>query len=149
MSDLNHLRWLRVLQPSIIPKYLIEQIKHRDFDVEKFYKFQEGICLYANGTPNPANLLYALLDPENVVKGMAWMTINELTDELFVCNYSVDRDYWFQGKAVEKLTHHVKDILNKLQLKRAIWANRYPKHSERNGFKRCRDVLMMYEPEEE
>lgn len=152
-KDLDELRWVRVLSPVHIPKYLVEQIKDRDFTVEDFYKFQEINCLIDDDkggkTINPFHHLYVLVDEENIVKGLLWFVVDSLTKCIFIHNYSVDKEYWHGGKAFERLSNHMKEILKKLKFKKIYLLNSYPKLCERYGFKRNRQVLMEYQLEEE
>ena len=148
----ENLRWVRVFSPDVIPKYLIDQIKHKDFTTEDFYKNQKANCLVDTDkgpTLNPFNHLYALADKENIVKGFLWFVIDPMSLNLLINNYSVDKDYWNTGHAVKFLTEHIKEIQKRLKLKKVYWCTRYPKHSERYGFKRSKDILMEYVGEED
>lgn len=145
---MNDLRWVRVFTPCHIPKYLVEQIKHKDFTVDDFYKFQEINCLIKTEKGeilNPLFHLYVLVNKENITKGFLWFVIDALTKDLIVQNYSVDKEYW-GGEAVEKLASHVKEICKKGNLKKIYWVTRYPLHSMRHGFSRSKNILMEYDP---
>lgn len=146
-KKVDELRWVRAFSPDVVPKYLVEQIRHREFSVEDFYKFQELNCQIQskNGpTFSPFNHLYVLANEENEVKGLLWFVIDPLTKALMVNNFSVDKEYWNGGGAMSKVTDHLKQILKQLKLEKAYWATNYPKHSERHGFKRSKSVLMEY-----
>lgn len=144
---LDELRWVRLFSPIHIPKYLIEQIRDRDYTVEDFLKYQEINCLTydKNGpTLNPFSHLYALVDPDNQVKGFLWFVIDALSKDLIIHTFSMDKEYWHQGESVKRLSDHIKEVMKKLKIKKAYWLTNYPKHSERYGFKRSRSVLMEY-----
>jgi hypothetical protein len=146
-NDIDSLRWVRIFTPVHIPKYLIEQIKHRDWTVDDYIKFHEINCLKSTGsTPelNPFSHLYVLVDSENITKGFLWFTVEPLTRDLVIQNYSIDREYWSKGKAVGKLAAHVKFIRRKADLKKIYWVTQYPKHSEKHGFKQSKSILMEY-----
>jgi len=146
-KKLDKLRWVRIFSPVHIPKYLVEQVRDRDYSVEEFFKYQELNCLIAdNGgyTLNPFNHLYVLVDDQNIVKGFLWFVIDSLTKDMVINTFSMDKSYWGEGKAVKMLSEHVKEILKKLKLKKVYWITNYPKHSERHGFKRSKSVLMEF-----
>jgi hypothetical protein len=146
----DKLRWVRLLSPSIIPKYLVEQLKHREFSVENFYKYNEQNCSFPSKDGikvNPLNHIYGLLDENNVVVGFLWFVVDEFCGHIFIHNFSIDNKYWHLGKAVEIAADHVKDIMKTAKIKKAYWLTRYPKHSERYGFKRSKDILMEYKEE--
>lgn len=145
------LRWVRAISPDIIPKYLVEQIKHREFTVEDFYKFQKMNCMLQGKEGmniNPLNHLYAVVDEENLVKGFLWFSVDPLGKNIFINNFSMDQEYWFGGKSVKMATEKVKELMKSGKIKKSYWLTRYPKHSERYGFKRAKDILMQYEEEE-
>lgn len=148
MKNSDDLRWVRVFSPIHIPKYLVEQVRDRDYTVPDFYKYQELNCLIDGKdgpTLNPFNHLYVLVDEGNIVKGFLWFVVDPLSKDIIINTFSMDKEYWCSGKAVKKLSDHVKEILKKLKLKKVYWITNYPKHSERHGFKRSRSVLMEYQ----
>lgn len=142
-NDIKNLRWVRIINPDLIPRYLVDQVKDKEFTVDDFYKYQNLICM-DDGKINPFNHLYALTDKENFIKGMLWFTVDPLTKNVLINTYSIDKEYWYNGKAVEYLFDHMCNILEKFDLKKIYWANRYPKHAERYGFKKSKSVLMEY-----
>lgn len=147
VKNMDDLRWVRIFTPLHIPKYLVEQIKHRDWSVEDFYKYQQTNCLIedeAGPSLNPFYHLYVLVNEENVTKGFLWFTVEPLTKDIHIQNYSVDKEYWGKGRAVEKLSNHIKFIRKKANLNKVYWITNYPKHSEKHGFKRSKSVLMEY-----
>lgn len=151
-DPLKELKWVRAFSPDIIPKYLVEQIKHRDYEIDDFYKYHSVNCLVEDNNIqklNPFNHLYVLIDEEKKVKGMLWFVIDPLTKDIIINNYSIDPEYWFKGKAVKKLVDFMKEMLNKLNLTKIYWMTNYPKHSERYGFKPSKCVLMEYKEEKD
>lgn len=54
-----------------------------------------------------------------------------------------------KGIAVKKLSEFIKEIRRKGKLNKIFWITNYPRHSERNGFKRSKNVLMEYNEEKE
>lgn len=151
-KDTCNLKWVRVFSPVHIPKYLVEQVKDRDYSIEDFYKYQEIHGLIPDGkggtTVNHFNHLYVAVDEENIVKGYLWMLIDPLSKNFFINTYSMDNEYWNRN-AMKFAVEHVKELMRKLKLKKAFWLTRYPKHSERHGFKISRQVLMEFDIDEE
>lgn len=148
-KDFRDLKWIRVFTPVHIPKYLVEQIRDRDYSVEDFYKFQEMCCVrMTNNGPslNPLNHLHILANDENTTKGFVWFTIDELSKDIFINTFSMDKEYWNKGYAVEKLSDFVKEIREKANLNKIYWVTNYEKHSMRYGFKRSKSILMEYDP---
>lgn len=153
-KKVKQLRFVRVFTPVHIPKYLVEQIRDRDFSVEDFYTFQEEGCLSITKdgpSLNPLNHLYVLSNDENITKGFLWFTVDALSKDICIQTFSMDKEYWGSGRAVEALTDFIKDFRRKAKLNKVYWVTPYPKHSMRHGFKRSRAILMEWngDPEPE
>lgn len=151
-ADLDNLRWIRLMSASFIPKYLVEQVKQRDYSVADFYKYQDLNCLVDHGGGqqlNPFNHLYALVDENNFVKGYLWFVVDPLSKDIVINTFSVSQEYWGGGRAVKKLADHMKFLLKRLKLKKIYWLTRYAKHSQRHGFKPSKVVLMEYTEEQD
>jgi hypothetical protein len=151
-KNIEELRWIRVFTPDHIPHYLIQQVGHRDYSVEEFFKYHQLNCLIQSEkgiSLNPFNHLYVLADKKNEVKGVLWFNVDPLSKDILVQTYSVDKEYWMKGQAVKKLADHIKHIRNKAKLNKIYWITNYPKHSMRYGFKPSKSVLMEYDPDKE
>ena len=86
-NKIDELRWVRLFSSIHIPKYLVEQVRDRDYTVEDFFKYQEINCTISGneGTKlNPFNHLYALVDKENIVKGFLWFVIDALSKDVII-----------------------------------------------------------------
>lgn len=146
-KSLEDVRWVRLYSPLGIPRRLIEQVTHRDYDVDDFLKLQEHACT-VNGKDgislNPFNHLYALVSEENEVVGYLWFVIDHLSKDMIINTYSVDKEYWGGGRAVKKLHDHLEFLMENLKIDKCYWITRYPKHSQRYGFKPSKNVLMEY-----
>lgn len=152
MNKIDELRWVRVFTPVHIPKYLVEQIKKKDFSTEEFYKYQEQLCLRQTPegpTLNPFSHLYVLANPENLTKGFLWFTVDPLSKSIVIQTYTVDKEYWGGGGSIKKLSDHIKEIRRKAKLNKIYWITDYPKHSQRHGFRMSKSVLMEYSEEED
>lgn len=146
-NKIDELEWVRIIDPYLIPAYLVEQIKERMFTVEKFYKYQEMICTKrenGNLIINPLNLLFVLVDKEMVIKGFFWGVVDALANALVINSFSMDKEYWGEGKAVSLLQEKAREIKDGAQLDKVYWVTRCPKHSEKYGFKRSKHQLMEY-----
>lgn len=151
-KNVDDLKWVRLFNPTLIPRYLVEQVKDRDYEVDDFFKYQELNCLMQkDGVPtlNPFNHLYALVNPKNIVKGYMWASIDPLSKEMIINTFSVAKEYWHHGEAIKVLSSHVKEILKKLKISKVYWLTTSPKHSKKFGFKASKSVLMQYEPDEQ
>jgi len=151
-KKIDELRWVRIFTPDHIPKYLIEQVRDRDYSVDEFFRYhqinsmvqtEDGIKL------NPFSHLYVLANKNNEVKGMLWFSVDPLSKDILIQTFSVDKEYWYKGEAVKKLAEHIKEIREKAKLNKIYWITNYEKHSMRYGFKRSKSILMEYDPQKE
>ena len=151
-KNIEELRWIRVFTPDHIPHYLVEQVGHRDYSVEEFFKYHQINCMIQSEKGivlNPFNHLYVLADKKNEVKGMLWFSVDPLSKDILIQTFSVDKEYWSKGQAVKKLAEHIKKIRIKGKLNKIYWITNYPKHSMKHGFKPSKSVLMEYDPDKE
>jgi len=152
MNKIDELRWIRVVIPDLIPRYLVEQVKKKDYSVDDFYTHQQSLCLRMTKegpVPNPLSHLWVLSNPENIIKGFLWFTVDPLSQALVIQTYTVDKEYWNGGGSVKKLADHIKEIRKKGKLNKIYWITDYPKHSQRHGFRMSKSVLMEYSEEED
>ncbi|HNC88742.1 MAG TPA: hypothetical protein PL000_07310 [Anaerolineales bacterium] len=150
MKKIDELRWVRAFSPDVIPKYLIEQIKKRDFEVDDFLRYHKVACMRETQdgfTLNPLSQLWVLANPDNLVKGVLWFVVDPLCKAIVIQTYSVDPEYWKDGGAMEKCVSHVKDIYRKTGMKKIYWITDYPKHNKRHGFHPSKSILMEYREE--
>jgi len=146
-KSIENLKWVRIFDPVHIPKEYIDQIKHKEFTSEKFYEFISSISLISNENGlvlNPLNLLFVLVDDNNRTKGVLWMVIDSLANALVINTFSIDKDYWGNGAAVNLLKEKAIETKEKENLSKIYWITRSPKHSEKFGFKRSKQTLMEY-----
>jgi N-acetylglutamate synthase-like GNAT family acetyltransferase len=146
-NDILNLRWVRIFDPIHIPREYVEQIKERTFEVDKFYKLMKHTCMREEAGKmvlNPVNLLYVLINDENHVKGFCWMVVDVLNDALVINSFSMDNEYWGNGRSIQLLKDKAQEIKEGAQLQRVYWITRCPKHSEKYGFKRSKHILMEY-----
>jgi len=151
MSDVKpldiELIWIRIFDPAHIPSRYIEQIKGRDWSVDKFYAYQRDACVQNSDgmlVLNPYNLLYVLCSPDRSVKGFCWMVVDPLSNALVINSFSMDPEYWGKGSSLQQLRDKAIEMQKGAGLDKVYWITRSPKHSERLGFKRSKHVLMEY-----
>lgn len=147
MTPIEDLRFIRIIDPVHIPRHLVEQVRDRDFTVDKFYDYQRMVCVETtpNGIrANPLNLLFVIVDEGNVVQGFLWAVVDPLCNYLLINTFSMEKEYWGGGRAVKLLERKAKEIMSGAQLTKGYWITNYPKHSERYGFKRSKSILMEY-----
>lgn len=147
-EKMSELQWVRIFTPIHIPRYLIDQVKNKDFNFEDFFAYQERNCVSIDEDGsfrlNPLNQLWLLVDDRHMAKGFLWFTVNPLSKDVFIQTFSVDKEYWGGGRAVRKLEEFVIDLAKKADLKKIYWITNCPKHSKKHGFETSKNVLMEY-----
>ena len=152
-SDLKFVRLTQPEQFSLVPRYLFEQVKRKDWDVEDLYKygpaFLEGIF----------NFFYVLAEKEQIqkgyapVKGVLWATIDPVTKTMCVNIFSIDKEYQKpQGQAMAGAIAHLRKGKDELRSNgsmnlrdKFLWSTARPKAFERIGAKRYYRQIMEIE----
>lgn len=140
--DFEDLEFVKIRIPQnvrFIPTSLIESVKGNLYTPEKFYRYQE------KQIDNPGNLLYVLLDKEKKVWGYLWAELSQFDDTLFINTFSIDKKYWFAGKAIPKVIQFLDKLRSKYNCPRVFWITTNDKFFAKNGFKRSKNVLMEYQ----
>jgi len=119
-----------------IPRYLFEQVKPREFDVDKLYEWAPILL------NNPMNLFGAFIDKEENVRGVMWSTFNPISSRIQVHILSVDREYYGKG-----ILNEADGILNKFKKKlgaeKIVFQTTRPRVFERFlGCKKSKSVNM-------
>ncbi len=141
------LEWIRIFDPTHIPRQLVEQIKERDFSVDRFYEYQKSVCVDTSSAEvviNPFNFLYLVTDENRSPVGFLWAVADILNGYLIINNYSMDRKYWCKGQAIEFVSKHIQNILDQSKLKKVFWCTKHTKDMETHGFKKSKSQLMEY-----
>lgn len=137
-TDLKQLQFVKLKIPRLIPKQLIESVKGKTFTVEQFFSFQESQA------DSPYNFLYALVNEERKIHGFLWAEQSMLDGVLFINTFSIDKQYWGKGKAIDLAIRHVEKLKNKLKIHKVLWCTTNDKFFVKHGFKRSKIVLMEY-----
>lgn len=85
------LRYVRVYDALLVPKYLLEQVEDLGYPPERFY--QLGGIIFGTAL----QFLGVFVDAENQVKGVLWFALDPLHNALFVQLVSVDPEYRGKG----------------------------------------------------
>jgi len=148
---MEELEFVRITDPNVfrfIPHYLFEQIKNREYDIEQIYKYGPiFVC-------SRLNCFYAIVDDKNIFKGILWLTVDPVVEQIAVNVLSVDRQYQFNGilrKAkdfIKKLPENdniFAQMLKELDIKlkdKIMWPTKRPRAFERIGAKQSERVIM-------
>lgn len=111
-----------------IPRRLFEQVKVRDFDIDKVYEYGPAICA------NPFQLLYALVDGNGEVHGVVWASVNFISDAVFINLISVDKEFQ-DGTIVPRTAELVRSLRNDMGLSRIMSLTTRAKAGKRLGWK--------------
>ena len=137
-KDLKKLSWLKIEDPFLIPRRLIDQIKGAPFTTEDFYKNWE----FYGG---PLTILFAILDREDLndpCKGAFCLSADPMAKSLRIAFLTLNKEYQFAGFMKEMAIPKIKEILKALNFKSAYWATTRPKAFERLGYKRSAVTIM-------
>ena len=100
----TNLKFVKVNSIDCIPKYLFEQAKPLDFDIDRLYSWAPVLL------NNPMNIIGGFLDKEENIKGVMIVSYNPIPNKLHVHCLSIDKEYYNKG-----IMKEVKGILNKLK----------------------------------
>ena len=76
MATIDELKWIRIYDFNLIPKYLFDQVKGLNFPMKRVYEFGNDIA------KNPFTLLYALADESHRIRGFLWASVNPLDQSI-------------------------------------------------------------------
>ena len=122
--DIKELKFVRLTDPSntdLIPRYLIDQTRDKDFETDRFYAIAPLLVV------NRFNIFGLFVDNNKNVKGFLWATINILSEQLYVSVISIDKEYQnCNGDTLEHIFNMIRDLPNNILIKQMI------KHAEIN-----------------
>jgi len=148
-SNLEDLSFVRLIDPVHIPSYLVEQIKSRVFNIEKFYSYLKILCTYRSDSGpilNNTVFLYAITNVKlRQVKGFLFLYLDPLTNSLVISQFSIDKEYWNKGEGVNFMLSYAKQMMKELSASRIVWLTKNVKTCESLGFTRSRETLMSFE----
>jgi hypothetical protein len=100
------LKFVKVKDILQIPRYLFEQVKPQEYNIDKLYEWGPVIL------KNPVNLVGAFIDKEEIVKGVMWSSFDPISNKILVHLLSVDKVYFKRG-----ILQEAEGILNKFKKK--------------------------------
>jgi len=141
MNRFDELRFIRIQDFNLIPRYMMEQVKGGDTKVNRVLQFGTQIA------KDPLTLLYVLADTQNKIKGFLWAEIDVFDEVIHVNTLSLDKEYQDRnGTALLKTVDFLKSLLDGSKLQKKItFSTTRPKAFERLGFKRTALVNMEIE----
>lgn len=135
---IDTLQFVRLKIPKLIPRDLVENVKGRTFTVDQFYEYQ------TKQVGNPYNFLYAMVDENKKIHGYLWAETNLLDSSLFVNTFSINKEHWGKGEAIEKVCEFLKVLKKSSKASRVFWVTTNEKFFIKKGFKKSKNVLMEY-----
>lgn len=146
-----NLEFHRLTQPqmfNLIPRYLFEQNKESQFDIDRIYQFGPIVLM------TPLAFVYALTDSESkVIKGVMWAEVNVLENVIGVLVLSIDKEYQRKDEGLRNINSDIikqaldiliddvnkdlrlKSILGDFQITKVRIQTSKPKPYERLGWK--------------
>jgi hypothetical protein len=120
MSKFSQLKFVRVTEYEDfkhIPRYLFNQMRYKEFDVDRVYDYAPQFL------SSPQTWFYVLVDSDNLVRGLLWATTELVQNVLMINMLSVDPGY--QGGAIRTATDFLFKEIEKTDLKPKIfWIQR-------------------------
>lgn len=135
------LEFVKLKIPRLVPCELVEHVKGRTWTPEQWYEYQEA------NIDNPNNLLYALIDSAKRIHGYLWAEQSALDGTLFINTFSVDKQHWHKGKAIQLAIEHLRAIKGALKANHVYWVTTNERFFTKHGFKRSKNCLMEYNEE--
>lgn len=120
----------------MVPRYLIDQIKERTWETDEWYEFNLA------DIDNENNLIFGIVDKDNLIKGMVWVMVDRFSKYVFINNCSLDKKYQFDKKLFQDIHGFLNGLGVKLGMKRVFWISKRPRAFERKGYKRSNYVLL-------
>lgn len=121
---------------NLIPRYLVEQIKDREFTVDRFYEFAPFFA------KNQYAIIWAFSDKENMVKGFLLGQVNPLDEWIHVSIITADKEYFSKGIVKEATNLLKKKIQEPYSLKGIKFKTTRPAAFEKAGFKKSKHINM-------
>lgn len=135
----DHLNFVRLKIPRLIPLSLVENVKGRTFTPEQFFVYQE------KSMDNPFNHLFVLIDEAKKIHGYLWVEQNCLDNSLFLNTFSISKQYWGKGEAIGPVIEFMKTMKDALKAPRIFWCTTNKKFFQKHGFRESKITLMEYD----
>jgi len=135
-DKIESLKFIRIYDLKLIPKYLFEQVKPQNFDLNEVY------AMAPNFESDPFTLLYVLADEGHKIKGFLWCHINTVFKTIDVEVFTVDKEYQDRGKIIQKAREFMTPVKEKIGFKAFRIKTNRPKAFSHAGFKQTGEVIM-------
>jgi len=133
----TNLTCIPIQDVNLIPRSLVEQIKDREFEVDRFYEFGTVIA------KNPLTILAVFANKENLVKGFLFGNISPLDLWLHINILSIDKKY--QGKGIiNEATNILKSLVKEHNLKGIKMSTTRPGAFKKEGYTRSKYTVMQW-----
>lgn len=119
----------------LVPKFLVEQVKDREWSVQEWYDYQQA-------DKSEANLLLGVINQDHAVVGFIWMTLDGFSKWVFINTLSVSPAYQGKRKLIKFVHRYIRDLAKRLEMTRVIWVTDRPRALEKYGYSRSDSVLM-------
>lgn len=128
----------------LIPRPLVEQIKPKLPDVDRFYNVLRAI---SSGQAFWAmNYLGVFADHEHVIKGFMWLTLNPITGVLHMNMLSVDKAYQNRG-ILGEAKNLAQKLMKEVHADKLTISTRAPRVFTKYGLKPSAMTMMELEGE--
>lgn len=134
----TNLTILPVLDPRLIPRYLIDQIKPKLFETDDWYK----IMMHNREVRDDSNILLAIVNKDHKIKGVIWVVLDLLQKALFVNFLSVSKDLQGQGRVLDAVVPYLLKMAQDFTLKSVLWGTTRSRAYERYGFQKSKNILL-------
>lgn len=132
----TNLRFVKVNDINLIPRRLFEQVKPREYDVDKLYEWAPVLF------SNPLNLLGAFIDQDQSVQGVMWSSFNPISNAITCHILSVEKPYYGKGILTEA-DGILKKFKKKLGAAKIVFTTTRPRPFEKIlGYSRSDTVTM-------
>lgn len=128
------MKFIRIFDINLLPKYLVEQVK--DLDSERFYSVFENLVNFSN------DFIELIVNEQNIIIGFVWYVVDLIDFSLHVNTVSLRKDYQGNGKVLKIFIEKLRNDIKGTKLKKITWCTDRPAFYERMGFKRSNQVLL-------
>ena len=133
------LRYTPINDFSLLPRPLVEQIKPKLPDVDRFYNVLRALS--SGRSFWITNYLGVFADHEHVIKGFMWLTLNPITGVLHANMLSVDPAYQNKG-ILGEAKNIAQKLMKEVHAEKLTISTRAPNVFKRNGWKISAITLM-------
>lgn len=120
----------------LIPRYLLEQVKDRRWEVDEWYKYQMEL------REHKENVLLSVIDKSHTIKGVIWLTVDGFEKLVYINLLSMDREYQRKGQLIKFVTKYIRDLAKALKIDTVLWVSDRARAYERYGFELSKRKLI-------